>query len=109
MITKGVFKMARKYMTKEVTFTTAKIAKMEIGENGLPVAVPVDDIIFMGNVTKEKAQKLVNKVIDGSTVYSVETATQTYRMKVTDFINSELSELVLDGDNNDDEEEEDEE
>lgn len=80
----------RKKMTKEVTKTTVKVAKMKVGENGLPVAEPLDDVIMIGNVSPEKAQKQVNKLFKDSkenvTVFGVETDTQVYEMDVEDFI-----------------------
>lgn len=83
----------RKYMTKEVTKTTVKIATMTVGENGLPVAEPLDDIIMVGNVSSEKAQKFVTKEYgSGVTVFGVETTTETYKMAVEDFI--KLADLV---------------
>lgn len=96
--------MARKYMTKEVTFTTVKLAKMEVAENGLPVAVEVAPVTLMGHVSKDKAQKLVNKEHDEQLiVFAVEVETQTYKMKVSDFIKQ--AELVTDGDDSEEEDE----
>jgi len=80
-------------MTKEVTKTTVKVARMKMGENGLPVAEPLEDIILIGNVSSEKAQKIVTKEHgNGVTVFGVETTTETYKMAVEEFI--QLAELV---------------
>lgn len=77
----------RKTMTKEVTKTTVKIAKMVKGENGLPVAEVLPDEILIGNVTLEKAQKEVAKKYDFVvTVFGVEPATEIYQMAVEEFI-----------------------
>jgi hypothetical protein len=96
--------MARKYMTKEVTFTKVFAAKMDINEDGLPVAVPVAPIEVMGTIDKAKAQKLIIKNHDEMlTVFKVEVVTQTYKMKVSDFI--KIAELVSDTDNLDEEDE----
>lgn len=76
----------RKNMTKEVTKTTVKIAKMEV-ENGLPVAVPVEDKIYLGNISMAKAQKRVKKELgEGYTVFGVEANTDVYVLPVEDFI-----------------------
>jgi len=77
----------RKTMSREVTKTTVKVAKMVVAENGLPVAEPLEDVILIGNVSMEKAQRAVNKTHEGSvTVFGVETETQVYEMAVEDFI-----------------------
>ena len=92
-------------MTKEVTMTTVKIAKVGMDENGLPTAEQLEPITMLGNVSKEKAQKLVNKDMGMDvTVFAVETITQVYKMKVKDFI--KVAELVADNDNLDEEESE---
>jgi hypothetical protein len=100
--------MARKYMTKEVTFTKVFAARMEIDENGMPKAEPVAPIEVMGTVDKAKAQKLILKNHDEMlTVFKVEVVTQTYKMKVSDFI--KIAELVSDTDNLDEEDDDNEE
>lgn len=79
--------MSRKKMTKEVTKTTVKVVQMVMGENGLPEAKPLDNIVLIGNVSMEKAQKIINKTIEGNaTVFGVESETQIYEMFVEDFI-----------------------
>lgn len=76
----------RKLMTKEVTTTTVTLAKMEMVE-GKPVAVELPSEIIIGNVTLEKAQKIVNKKYGQSvTVFTVVADTQTYEMEVEQFI-----------------------
>lgn len=77
----------RKTMKKEVTKTTVKIARMVVGENGLPEAQKLDDVIMIGNVSVEKAQKQVNKDFNFPvTVFGVEADTEVYEMAVEDFI-----------------------
>lgn len=96
-------------MTKEVTFTTAFMAKMEINEEGLPVAVQLPTQIILGSVTKEKAQKMFEKSekdFAGTTVYKVESETSVYRMKVEDFVR--LAEKVTEDTPEDEDEDEDE-
>jgi hypothetical protein len=73
-------------MTKEVTKTTVKLAKMEM-ENGLPQAVLLPDEVMIGNVSLEKAQKEVGKKYDHPvTVLGVEVETLVYEMPVEEFI-----------------------
>lgn len=76
----------RRMMTKEVTKTTVKLAKM-VTENGLPKAEPMEDEILLGNVSLEKAQKAISKKHGaGVTVFAVEVDTSTYEMDVEEFI-----------------------
>lgn len=76
----------RKMMTKEVTKTTVKIAKMEV-VNGLPQATTLEDEILLGNVGMEKAQKAVTKKHGaGVTVFEVVPSTETYELPVEEFI-----------------------
>lgn len=73
-------------MTKEVTSTTVKVAKMQM-ENGVPKAVTLPDEIILGNVSMEKAQKELSKKLGaGVTVFGVEPNTIVYEMPVEDFI-----------------------
>ena len=76
----------RKMLTKEVTSTTIKLAKMEVNE-GQVQAVTLPDEIVLGNVSLEKAQQIVNKKHGkGITVFSVEADTKVYEMPVEEFI-----------------------
>lgn len=76
----------RKKMTKQVTKTTVKMAKM-IVKNGEPMAVTIPDEVLMGNVTQQSAQTIMNKKHgNGITVLSVQADTNTYEMKVSEFI-----------------------
>lgn len=78
--------MARKMLTKEVTFTTVKCAKLEVVE-GQPVIVNLPDETLIGNISQEHAQRLLNKK-HGSpvTIFGVEADTTIYEMPVEEFI-----------------------
>jgi hypothetical protein len=78
--------MARKTMTKEVTSTNVKLAKM-VMVDGSPSAETLPDEILIGNVTLENAQKHVTKKHGvGVTVFAVEPKTDVYEMSVEEFI-----------------------
>lgn len=79
--------MARKVMTKEVTRTIAKVVKMVVNGEGLPVAEPVGTVELIGNVSIEKANKDVQKEYGADhSVYAVEANTDKYKMEVSEFI-----------------------
>jgi Ran GTPase-activating protein (RanGAP) involved in mRNA processing and transport len=84
----------RKYMTKEVTSTEIKLAQLVINEEGLPIANVIPSHVVLGELTKEKAQKLISKKFPsgGVTIYAMETKTNTYKMEVSKFI--KVAELV---------------
>lgn len=76
----------RKTMTKEVTKTTIKSVEVVIVD-GLPTTKPLEDIVVIGNVSKEKAQKVANKHFEKQvTVFGVEVETVVYEMEVEEFI-----------------------
>jgi hypothetical protein len=78
--------MARKMITREITSTTVKVAEM-ILEDGQPVAVALPDVILVGNVTLEKAQKEVNKLHGRPvTVLTLSANTQSYELPVETFL-----------------------
>lgn len=85
----------RKMMTKEVTFTTIKVAKMEMVD-GSPEAVALPDEVLIGNIRLERAQREMNKLYgEPVTVFSVEPETHVYEMAVEDFIKvAEVKEIV---------------
>ena len=85
----------RKMMTKEVTSTTVKCAKM-VTENGMPKAEKLEDIVLLGNVSLEQAQKHVLKNIgQGVSVFEVVADTVTYQMPVEEFIQlASIKEIV---------------
>lgn len=94
--------MARKTMTKEVTKTTVKVAKMK-SENGMPVAEPMEDQILIGNVSADKAQKeMTKKHGAGVTVFEVIPETKKYKMDVETFI--DLAEEVQEDEEEDQDE-----
>jgi hypothetical protein len=87
--------MARQYMTKEVTITTIKSGTIKLNKEGQPEVISKEDIIELGTISQAKANKLVYKKYGvGTTIYSMETETKMYRMKVEDFI--KIAELVTD-------------
>lgn len=76
----------RKMMTKEVTSTIVKVAKIDLVE-GQAIAVELEPITLLGNVDSEKAQKIVSKAKGaGVTVLSVEADTKVYELEVTEFL-----------------------
>lgn len=76
----------RKVMTKEVTTTKVKLAKMQMVE-GTPSAISMEDEILLGNISIEKAQTLATKKHGaGVTVFEVVADTKVYEMSVEDFI-----------------------
>lgn len=88
--------MSRKMMTKEVTHTLVKSANMIVGENGLPTVEPVEDQVFIGNVSVGHAQRLINKKFPDSKpkVFSVEPTTEVYEMPVEEFIKLATKKVV---------------
>lgn len=73
-------------MTKEVTSTTVKVARIDVTE-GQPKVVELEPVILLGNVDSEKAQKVVAKQRGaGVSVLSVESVTDVYEMEVSEFI-----------------------
>lgn len=76
----------RKTMTKEVTQTTVKVAKMEM-VNGKPEAVELPDEVILGNVSMERAQRILNKKYgEPVTVFAVQPDTKVYELEVEEFI-----------------------
>ena len=77
----------RKYMTKVVTQTVAKCAKMKISEQGNPIAVPMEDVTLIGNYPLERARREVREEYgENVVVLSVKATTLKYEMAVEDFI-----------------------
>ena len=73
-------------MTREVTKTTVKVAKIEV-ENGVPVAVELPSEVLIGNIRMERAQKVLDKKYGHSvTIIELLPETVTYEMAVEDFI-----------------------
>lgn len=77
----------RKKMTKEITHTTVLVAKIGQDVNGLPVAEHLPELVLIGNVSAEKAQKAASKKYgSNASVFKVEATTETYEMDVEDFL-----------------------
>lgn len=87
-------------MTRQVTKTTVKVAKIELKE-GIPVAVELPDLVLVGNIRMERAQREANAHFgEQVNVMQVLPETLTYEMSVEDFIKhatvrEEQSELDL--------------
>jgi hypothetical protein len=77
----------RKTMTKEVTKTIVKVTEVK-SVDGQPVAERLEDVTLLGNVSLEKAQRIIAKEFAGRnvTVFDVETNTQVYELPVEEFI-----------------------
>lgn len=76
----------RKYMTKLVTQTIIQCAKMET-KDGQPVAIPMDDVVLLGNLSLKRAQKEIKKEYgDNVVALSAKARTIRYEMAVEDFI-----------------------
>ena len=76
----------RKMMTKEITKTTVKIAKMTV-ENGEPKIHKLPDEILLGNVTMENAQKQLNKKIgEPVAILEIFPETTVYELPVDEFL-----------------------
>lgn len=73
-------------MTKEVTTTKVKVAKMEMVD-GLPKAVALPEEELLGSLSLEQAQKaILKKYGQGATVFQAEPNTIVYEMPVEEFI-----------------------
>lgn len=78
--------MARKTLTREVTKTTVKLGRV-VTENGVPQFESLEDIVLLGNVDAEKAQKQASKMFDFPvTVIEVQADTVVYQMPVEEFM-----------------------
>lgn len=88
----------RKMMTKEVTSTIVKVARIDVTE-GTPKLVELEPIIMLGNVDQEKAQKFVAKQVGlGVTVLSIEADTKIYELEVAEFLKIARIKKVNDSD-----------
>ena len=78
--------MSRKMMTKEITKTTVRIAKLSV-VNGEPKMEKLPELILPGNVKQEQAQKLVNKQYGQPiAILEIFAETQIYEASVEDFL-----------------------
>lgn len=76
----------RKMMTKEITHTTVKLARIVVVD-GQPKSESLEDEILLGNVSLEQAQRTINKKLGaGVTVFEVQPETKVYEMPVEEFI-----------------------
>lgn len=76
----------RKFMTKEVTFTTCKVAEMAVVD-GKPTVIEHDTERFLGNPSQQKIEKELYKMYKKQlTAYDLETETKVYEMAVEDFM-----------------------
>lgn len=76
----------RTQMTKEVTFTTCKVAEMVI-ENGMPKVIERDSERFLGNASMAKITRELRKMYKKElTPFDIKVETFTYVMDVEDFI-----------------------
>jgi len=73
-------------MTKEVTKTIVNVAKIEL-VNGEPKSIKLPDEVFIGNLSQERVQKLLNKKYQKPvTVYGIKTEKTKYQMPIEEFI-----------------------
>ena len=73
-------------MTREITTTTVKVAKIEV-QDGVPVAVHLPDTELLGDVKMERAQRTLNKQYGESvTITELLVNKVKYEMPVEDFI-----------------------
>ena len=76
----------RRMMSREVTKTTIKVAKLEMVEGEVKTIVLPDEIM-LGNIRLERAQREMNKKYgEPVTVLQVIPETTTYEMPVETFI-----------------------
>lgn len=78
--------MARRMLTRKVTFTTVKVAKL-VRENGVTEAIDLPDEVLIGNRSVEQAQKQMNKKYEDQVqVMEVQADTKEYEMPIEEFI-----------------------
>ena len=77
----------RKMMSKQITKTDVKIARM-IVEDGSPKAIELPNKVMLGNVSLEKAQRIIDKEYRGMSVIvlEVEPNTFNYELEVEKFM-----------------------
>ena len=78
--------IVNKMMTKEITKTTVKLAKLTV-ENGQPKMHHLPNEILLGNVKQETAQKLLNKKYDQHIhILEIFAETTVYELPVEEFL-----------------------
>ena len=76
----------RKTMTREVTLTTVKLGRVSVVE-GRPAVEEMEDVVLIGNITLERAQREVRKSFGNDvTVFGVQADTKTYELPLETFI-----------------------
>lgn len=76
----------RKELTREITKTVIKSVTTEVIE-GKPVFRENEELVFVGNVSEERAIKLAVKEFgSGTAVVSVDANTQKYKMPIEQFM-----------------------
>jgi hypothetical protein len=77
----------RKMMTKQITKTDVKIARMLV-EDGTPKAIELPNKVILGNVSLEKAQRIIDKEYRGLNVIVLEVNPNTfnYELEVEKFM-----------------------
>lgn len=76
----------RKELTREITKTVIKSVTTEVIE-GKPTFRENEELVFVGNVSEERAIKLAVKEFgSGTAVVSVEANTHKYKMPLEDFM-----------------------
>lgn len=94
--------MVRRTLTREITTTTIKAAKMEVVD-GVPQAIPLADETVLGSLNLEKAQKHIEKIHGkGVTVFDTVRESKRYQMPIEEFIS--LATVVEDDDEENEEE-----
>lgn len=83
----------RKFISKEVKFTTISTQEIKI-ENGNVTGVPLEDFTVTGEYSKERADKVAKKHFSGKNVVvtNVYNFSKVYRMETEKFI--EMAEEV---------------
>jgi hypothetical protein len=78
--------MDRKMMTKEITYTTVRIAKMHV-ENGEVKIVKLPEETLVGNVKQEAAQKMLNRKFgEPVAILEIFSNTTVYELPVEEFL-----------------------
>jgi len=73
-------------MSREVTLTTVKLGKVSVVE-GRPTVEEMEDVVLIGNISLERAQRAVRKDFGNDvTVFGVQADTKTYELPLETFI-----------------------
>lgn len=78
--------MVRHFINREITTTKVTAAKMSMVD-GMVTTEQLEDVILIGNVSLEKANKEVKKLHgEGATAFTVEPNTHKYRIATDVFV-----------------------